>query len=187
MNPDVLESLKQKLGKVMEVIQNDMGTIRTGRANPSLVENIVISAYGGTAKLRVMELATIGVSDAATIVITPFDKATVNEIVKGIQEENIGLNPSTDGQVIRISLPPLSQERREEVIKLMKHKLLNGQVLVRQARHEGMDDVKKLAEEDGLSEDEKGRLEKEVQKLIDEAMSRIDSIGKQKEAELLQI
>ena len=171
----------------MEVIQSDLGTIRTGRANPSLVENIVISAYGGTTKLRVMELATIGASDAATIVITPFDKSTVNEIVKGIQEENIGLNPSTDGQVIRISLPPLSQERREELIKLMKHKLENGRVMVRQARHEGMDDVKKLAEEDGLSEDEKGRLEKEVQKQIDETMSRIDAIGKQKEAELLAI
>ena len=187
MNPDVLESLKQKIQKVMEVIHNDLGTIRTGRANPALVENIVISAYGGSTKLRIMELATIGVSDASTIVITPFDKATVNEIIKGIQDENIGLNPSTDGQVIRISIPPLSQERREELIKLMRHKLENGRVMVRQVRHEGMDDVKKLAEEDGLSDDEKTRLEKEVQKIVDETIAHIDGMGKQKEQDLLAI
>lgn len=187
MNPDILESLKIKIQKVMEVIHGDLGTIRTGRANTSLVENIVISAYGGSAKLKVLELATIGVSDASTIVITPFDKSTVNEIIKGIQEENIGLNPSTDGQVIRISIPPLSQERREELIKLMRHKLENGRVMVRQVRHEGMEDVKKLADEDGLSEDERERLEKEVQRIIDETIARIDGMGKQKESELLQI
>ena len=105
MNPDVLESLKQKIQKVMEVIHNDLGTIRTGRANPALVENIVISAYGGSTKLRIMELATIGVSDASTIVITPFDKATVNEIIKGIQDENIGLNPSPIACIIPYSIP----------------------------------------------------------------------------------
>lgn len=187
MNPDVLEKAKQQLAKTLEVIKNDVGTIRTGRANPALVENVVISAYGGSARLKVMELATVGVSDAATIVITPFDKTVVNEIVKGIQEENIGLNPSTDGQVIRINIPPLSQERREELIKLMKQKLENGRVMIRQVRHEGMADVKKLVEEDGLSEDEKERLEKEVQRIIDDAMSQIDNLGKQKEAELLAI
>ena len=187
MNPDVLESLKQKLAKVMDVLKQDLSSIRTGRANPALVENIVISAYQGSARLKVMELATVGVSDAATIVITPFDKATVNEIIKGIQEENIGLNPSTDGTVIRISLPPLSQERREELIKLMKHKLENGRVMVRQTRHDGMDEVKKLVEADGLSEDEQERLEKEVQRFVDEAMSQIDSLGKQKETDLMAI
>jgi ribosome recycling factor len=187
MNPDILESLKQKIAKALEVIKADMGTIRTGRANPALVENISVSVYGGSARLKVMELATIGVSDAATIVITPFDKTVVNEIMKGIQEENIGITPSTDGQVIRLSIPPLSQERREELIKLMKQKLENGKVMIRQLRHEGMADVKKLAEEDDLSEDETERLEKEVQRVIDESIATLEHIGKQKETELLQI
>ena len=187
MNPDVLESLKQKIAKVMDVIHSDLGTIRTGRANPALVENIMVTTYGGSTKLRVMELATIGVSDAATIIITPFDKSTINDIQKSIQDENIGINPSSDGNVIRINIPPLSQERREELIKLMKHKLENGRVMVRQARHEGMEDVKKLVEANGLSEDEEKRLEKDVQRIIDDTMSKIDSMGKAKESELLQI
>lgn len=181
------QALQQKLTKVLEVLKQDLGTIRTGRATPALVENIIISAYGGSAKLRVMELATIGVSDSQTIVITPFDHSVIHDIEKGIQDANVGLNPIVDGQILRINLPPLSTERREELIKAVKHKLENGRIMVRQVRHDGMNEIKKQHDDKAISDDDKARLEKEVQRMIDEMMGTIDSFGAQKEAELLQI
>lgn len=174
---------KERMHKILEVIKGDLGTVRTGKATPSLVENIVVSAYAGSAKMKVMELATISVSDPQTIVVAPYDHTIMGEIQKGIIDANIGLNPTNDGQVIRISLPPLSQERREQLIHLMKQKLEHGRIMVRQARQDAMHEVKKQE----LSEDEEKRHEKEVQKLTDDTMEQIDEIGKAKEHELLQI
>jgi ribosome recycling factor len=184
MNNEILQSLTDQIQKVMDILKTDLGTIRTGRATPALVESLTIAVYGGSAKMRIMELATIGTLDAQTIVITPFDQSIINEVQKGIQDANTGLNPVVDNGVVRITIQPLSQERREELIKLMHHKLENGRVMTRQARHDAMDHVKKL---EGISEDETERLEKEVQKTIDSTMSTIDGMGKQKEDELLQI
>ncbi len=183
MDP-VITTTKQKLQKVLDVLKDDMATVRTGRAAPSLVENITISAYGGTAKLKVMELATIGTPDTKTIVITPFDASTVHDIQKGIEVANVGFNPIIDGSLLRISIPPLSLERRQELIKAMKHKLENGRVMVRQVRHEMIEDMKK--DYDGREDDIK-RFEKEVQKAVDETIEIIEDWGKQKEQELLQI
>ncbi|HEX7042686.1 MAG TPA: ribosome recycling factor [Patescibacteria group bacterium] len=183
MDPQTQET-SQRIQKVLELLRQDLATIRTGRAAPSLVENIVINAYGGSAKLKVVELATVHAQDLQTLVITPFDQSTIHEIEKGIQEANIGLNPVVDTPVVRITIPPLSTERRQELIHAMKQKLENGRIMVRQARQDGMNDIKKDEE---LSEDETARLEKEVQRLTDEAMNQIDSMGKQKEEELLQI
>lgn len=181
------QELKQKIDKVLEILKQDLGTIRTGRANPALVENIVVNAYGGSAKLKVMELATVGVTDAQTIVITPFDASIIGDIQKGIQDSGAGLNPASDGHVLRITIPPLSQERREELSKLMKHKLENGRIMVRQVRHEAMEEIKKAHTEKTISDDDKEREEKEVQRIIDETMKTIDSMGDQKEAELMQV
>jgi len=179
-----LDELKTRGAKVLDVIHTDLSTIRTGRAAPSLVENIVISAYGGSARLKIMELATVHASDPQTLVITPFDPSIIGEIKKGLEEANTGLTPGIDSSVIRISIPPLSQERREELIHLMKQKLENGRILVRQARQDAMTNIKKDEE---MSEDEKERLEKEVQKMTDDFMAKIDAMGKQKEEELLSI
>jgi ribosome recycling factor len=183
MDP-LAETTKKKIEKILDILQGDLSTIRTGRATPSLVENIVINAYGGTAKLKVMELATVGTADTQTVVITPFDPSIINEIAKGIEAANAGFTPAVDGALIRIKIPPLSQDRRQELIKAMKQKLENGRIMVRQARHEAMDSIKK--EFEGREDDIK-RLEKEVQKIIDDTMSTIDSWGAQKEAELLKI
>lgn len=183
MDP-VAQTTKTKLQKVLDILKDDLATVRTGRATPSLVENIVVSAYGGSAKLKVMELATITASDNQTLVLTPFDPSVVNELQKGIEAANTGLNPIQDGNILRIILPPLSRERREELIKAMKHKLENGRVMVRQVRHEMIEDMKKDYEG---REDDIARLQKEVQKLVDETIETIEEWGKQKEAELLQI
>src|SRR5882672_4668523 len=104
---------KQKIQKVLEIIKGDLATLRTGRATPSLVESIVIAAYGGSTRLKVMELATIGASDAQTLVITPFDPSIAGEIQKGIMDANVGLTPTVDGNIMRINIPPLSEERRK--------------------------------------------------------------------------
>lgn len=187
MDQELLSDLKQKIEKVLDILHTDLATIRTGRATTSLVENIVINAYGGTQRLRVIELATIVVSDSQTLLLTPYDQSIIHEIEKGIHEASVGLNPVVDGQFVRISVPSLSEERRQELIKLMKHKLENGRVMVRQARHEAMNDIKKWHADKEISDDDMLRMEKETQRVIDETMEAIDGMGKRKEDELLQI
>lgn len=183
MDSQIQSELKTQIKKVFEVIEGDLGTIRTGRATPALVENVVIIAYGGTTKLKVKELATVGVADSQSIIITPFDVSIIDEMRKSITDANIGLNPVSDGRILRVSIPPLSTERRQELIKLMHHKLENGKVMVRQVRQKAMIDLKNLK----LPEDDEKRLEKEIQKIIDNTMAQIENSGKAKEAELMQI
>ncbi len=187
MDQEVTSRTKQKIEKVLEVLRTDLGTIRSSRATPALVENLVIPVYGGSTKMRVVELATIASSDAQTLVLTPFDQSIINEIQKGIQDASTGLTPVVDGQIVRITMPQLSEERRQELIKLMKHKLENGRIMVRQVRHEEMSEIKKLVDAKEISEDDQHRLEKEVQKAVDEATEMIEHYGKQKEEELLSI
>lgn len=182
MDP-LIATTKQNMQKVVDVIKNDIATVRTGRAAPSLIENISVSVYGGSARMKIMELATISTSDSQTLVLSPFDPSIIGEIQKGLIEANTGLTPTNDGQVIRINIPPLSEERRQQLIHMMRQKLENGKVMIRQARHEAMTDIKKGE----LGEDETGRLEREVQRVTDDVISEIDFLGKKKEEELLQI
>lgn len=179
----LITEAKQKMQKALEVLHGDIATVRTGKATPGLIENVVITVYGGTAKMRILELATINVTDPHTLTLSPFDPSIIGEIQKGIQDANIGLSPAVNSDVIRISIPPLSQDRRLELIKMMHQKLENGRIMIRQVRHDAMNDVKKSES----SEDEVSRLEKEIQKLTDDFTAEIDSIGKKKEEELLQI
>ncbi len=182
-----LDEVQQRMQKVLEVLMADLATVRTGRATPALVENVVIRAYGGSSKLKIMELATIAASDPHTLVLTPFDKSVLDEIQKGILQANIGFTPSTDGNVIRIAIPPLSEERRQELIRVMKQKLENGRIMIRQIRHEAMTSVKKQFTDKEISQDEEKRLEKEIQKATDDTMAAIEAMRERKEEELLQI
>lgn len=182
-----LDIVIQKMQKVLEVLMNDLATVRTGRATPALIENVVVSVYNGTTKLKIKELATISVSDPKTLVITPFDHSILPELQKGILEANIRLTPTNDGNVIRIVIPPLSEERRNELIHLMKQKLENGKIMVRQVRHEAMNTIKKQFTDKKISKDDSTHLEKEIQKATDDIMSTIDAMGERKEQELLQI
>lgn len=184
MEQEVLSNLKEHIEKVLDILKSDLGTIRTGRATPQLIENLVIPVYGGSTKLKLIELATIGVSDVHSLILTPFDASIMGEIQKGIELSNLGFSVSIDGHVIRVSIPPLSQERREDLIKAMRHKLENGRIMVRQVRHESMEKIKKEFEG---REDDIMRTEKEVQRMIDETMEKIEDWGKQKEQELLQV
>lgn len=183
----VLEEVKAKLAKVLEVLRTDLSTVRTGRATPGLVDHVVVSVYGGSTRLKIMELATIGTQDSQTLLITPFDPSIIAEIQKGIMEANIGLTPVVDGPNIRISIPPLSEERRGQLIHLMKQKLENGKIMVRHVRQEAMSKIKKDYSQKAISEDDLLRMEKEVQGEVDKVVGEIDMLGKKKEEELLQI
>lgn len=183
MDPNFIPTISQNMRKALEILASDIATIRTGKASPSLVENISVSVYNGASKLKIMEVATVNATDPQTLVLTPFDASIIEEIRKGILEAGAGLNPSSDGQVLRISIPPLSEERRQELIHMMRQKLENGKIMVRQIRHEAMNDIKK----GDFPEDETSRLEKEVQNETDKLIAEIDNMGKKKEEELLQI
>jgi ribosome recycling factor len=184
---EFIRELRNKMAKAMEVTQNDLSSIRSGRATPSLVENIRISAYGGTQVMKLMEMATITTSDAKTILIQPYDPSVIHEISKGILEANVGLNPAVDGEVIRIPLPPLSEERRQEYIRLVKTKIEAGRVMVRQIRHDSMAQIRKDSLEKIITEDDKHLYEKKVQEVTDEIINSLDILCRKKEDDLMQI
>jgi len=182
-----LSDVRPKMEKVLEIVRGEISSIRTGRASSSLVENIDCFVYGGTQKLKVVELGTISTPDPQTIMIQPFDPSIIGEIRQGIERANIGLVPIVDGEIIRIKIPPLSSERRQEFIKLLHHHLENGRIMIRQIRHDKMIDIRKAFEEKLLNEDEKFRLEQELQKITDEFVEKIGEMGERKEEELLTI
>ena len=180
---DLTLQTSQRMQKVMEVLKTDLATVRAGKASPQIVENIVVSAYGGTQKLKVVELAQIHAIDSQTLAVTPYDASIIGEINKAIIDGNVGLTPVIDGTLIRISIPPLSEERRLQLVGLINQKLEGGKIQIRQVRHEAMNDVKKQ----NLPEDETSRLEKEIQKLTDDTILEIDNMGRNKEQELMAI
>ncbi len=182
-----LAEVKSKMQRVIEFVKSDVMTIRTGRANPALVENVVIGAYGGTAKMKVLELATITVPEAQTLVITPYDTSIIGDIRRDLEAANLGILPVIDNSVIRMTFPPLTTERRQEFVKMLHVKLEDGRVKVRQVRHEMMGELKRDFEAKLLIEDERKRVEEELQKLTDKMMEEIEVIGKAKEADLTKI
>ncbi len=187
MDNQIQQQTKSRMEKAFSVLKEDFGTVKTGKANPQLVENVMISAYGGTARLKIMELATIHVQDHQTILLTPFDASVVRDIEKGISDSQMGLGIAVDGTNIRVTIPPLTQERREEFVKLIHKKAENGKIMIRQARAESNDEIAKLKKDGEISEDDEKRLEKEVQKLTDEYVEKIDETRKMKEEELMTV
>ncbi|OGG11523.1 ribosome recycling factor [Candidatus Gottesmanbacteria bacterium RBG_13_45_10] len=183
----ILSRAHEKMRKALEISKNDLSSIRSGRATPALVEHMVIAAYGGSQHLKLMEMATITTMDAKTLVIAPYDPSVIVDIEKGILEANTGLTPVIDGEIIRISIPPLSEERRLEYIKLAKAKLESGRVMIRQIRQEAMHGLTREADAKTISEDQQKHGERLVQELTDEMVAEIDALGKKKEEELLQV
>ena len=173
--------------KCLEVTKVDLATVRTGRATPALVDHIEINAYGGSQRLKVRELATITTSDAQTILIHPFDPSTKEEIVKGILEANVGLTPIVEAEVLRLSIPSLSKERRQEYLKLARAKLEAGKVMVRQVRHDEMAGLKRALEANEVTEDDRKRYEKHIQEITDEMIAELEHLEELKEKELLQL
>jgi ribosome recycling factor len=184
---NTVSQMRQRMQQSLGILQADLATVRTGRAMPSLVENVAVNVYQGTQKLKIKELATIAASDPQTLVLSPFDPSITDEIQKGIMEANIGLTPSSDGNVIRISIPPLSEERRRDLIKLMKQKLENGKIAIRQIRQDARNEVRKQHLDKEISEEQMYRYDQEIQKATDEIILAVLEMGRKKEEELLQI
>lgn len=176
-----------KMQRVVDFVKNDVASIRTGRATSTLVENIEIGAYGGTTRMRLVELATITVADAQSIVISPYDQSIIGDIRRDIEAANVGLTPVIDNSVIRIAVPMLTAERRLEYVKMLHVKLEDGRVKLRQTRHDLMTDLKRRFEAKEINEDDKYTAEEDLQKLTDKMMGEIESIGKVKEADLMVV
>lgn len=183
----LLAETTEKMEKALEVLAEDLGTIRSGRATPALIENIKISCYGGGQTLKLLELSTITTQDGQTLLVSPFDPTILVEIEKGILEANLGLTPKLEGNLIRIKIPPLSLERRQEFLKLAKKKLEGGRIMIRQIRKEAKIRVKKAFEAGEINEDEKKNLEERIQEITDRANRKIEMMGKKKEEELMAI
>ena len=180
-------SVTSKMQASVDSLISDISGIRTGRAAPSLVENIMVPAYGGTQHLRVMEVASITAPDPSQLVISPWDKSIIGDIKKGILESNLGMNPNIDGEIIRIVMPPMTTEDREKYVKLLSTKLEAGRVTIRQIRADVMHEIKKQFEAKEITEDDKFGQEKKLQELTDSFIGKIEEAGEKKKTELLQI
>ncbi len=178
-------SVRKRMQQVVDLVTTDIGGIRTGRAAPSLIEDLQVAVYGGQQKMKINELSTITAPDTQTLVIDPWDKSVIGEIKQGIMTANIGLNPSIDGELIRISLPPLTTEDRAKYVKLLSTKIENGRVMIRQIRGDTMRDIKKGFEDKEITEDEKFQQEKMLQESTDEFIEKIEKLGENKKQELL--
>ena len=181
---DSLEEIKQRMRRVVEYVKQDVGTIRTGRANPAIIENVVINAYGGTARMKVIELGNISVPEPQMLVIAPYDVSIIGDIRRDLEAANLGFNPAIDNNVIRITFPMLTAERRLEYVKMLHVKLEDGRVKIRQTRHDKMTELKRQFETKEVTEDDRKWEEEELQKVTDKMMEEIEGIGKAKEAEL---
>lgn len=179
--------VKASMQKAIETLSREMASIRTGRATPSLVSDIIVNAYGGAQRLRVQELASITAPDTQMLIVEPWDKSIIGEIRQGILAANVGLNPTIDENKLRITLPPLTTEDREKYVKLLKVKLEEGKVLVRQVRADAMHLIKKSFEEKQITEDDKFAEEKSLQEITDQFIKNIEEMGLKKEEELLKL
>jgi len=181
----VINEADHKMKKAIQVIKEELSHIRTGRASTALVENIKVEYYGVQTSLK--EIANISVPEADLIVIQPWDKNCVNDVEKAIWKEDLGLTPNNDGTVIRLSIPPMTEERRKEIAKMVKKETESSKVAVRNVRREMNDKIKKMEKDSEISEDQSKELFKEMQELTDNYIKEIDEIYKTKESEIMKI
>lgn len=171
--------------KAVAAYQRELATVRAGRANPSLLDKVTVEYYGAQTPLN--QLASITVPEARMLVITPYDKTALGDIEKAIQKADLGVTPTNDGSIIRITIPPLTEERRKELAKLVKKYSEDAKVAVRNIRRDANDDLKKLEKNGEMTEDELRSSTEDVQKLTDEYVSKIDEITKDKEKEIMEV
>lgn len=183
MISDLLTEAELKMDQAVEHVASEFGTVRTGRANPQLLHRISVEYYGSPTPLQ--QLASVAVPEPRLLVVQPFDKSTVSDIERAIQQADLGLNPTNDGSVIRIAFPPLTEERRKDLIKVVRNMAEDGRVAVRNVRRHAKTDMEALHGE--ISDDDIRRGEDELQKLTDRFTERIDQILGNKEDELLEV
>ena len=182
---EVLAEADRKMGRSIEAVQRELASLRTGRASPALVENISVEYYGVPTPLN--QLASISVPDARAIMIQPWDKQALRDIEKGLLKSEMGFNPSNDGNIITVPIPPLSQERRQEMVRLLKRKIEDGKTAIRNVRRDGVDALRKMERDKALSQDESRRDQDQLQKTTDARIKSVDQIATTKETEVMQV
>lgn len=181
----VMNEAKDKMKKAQEALQRQLGQIRAGRANASLLDRITVDYYG--VPTPVNQMASITIPEARVLMVTPFDKNMIGDVEKAIQASDIGLNPANDGNVIRLVIPQLTEERRKELAKEVKKESENAKIAVRNIRRDAMDEYKKQQKNSDITEDDLRNMEKEIQTLTDDNIKAIDQIVAEKEKELLEV
>ena len=185
MIPEIKKDAQTRMTKSVDALRHELSLLRTGRATTAIVDHIKVNYYGSDMPLS--QVATVAVADARSLTITPWEKAMVGAVEKAILASNLGLTPNTAGQVIRINLPPLTEERRKELTKHVHHEGENAKVAVRNVRRDAIQHVKELLKDKHLSEDEVRRAEDEIQKITDKFVKDVDDAVKAKEQELLAV
>ncbi|WP_374718424.1 ribosome recycling factor [Parageobacillus toebii] len=185
MVQQVINTAKEKMDKAVQAFTRELATIRAGRANPSLLEKVTVDYYG--MPTPIIQLASISVPEARLLVIQPYDKSVIKDIEKAILSSDLGLTPSNDGSVIRITIPPLTEERRRELVKLVKKYSEDAKVAVRNIRRDANDELKKLEKNGEITEDELRGYTDDIQKLTDDHIAKIDTITKEKEKEVMEV
>lgn len=182
---ELLLEADERMDGSVQALRRELNGVRTGRAHPSLVESLPVDYYGAITPLK--QLGTINAPEARLLTVQVWDRGAVQAVVKAFQTSDLGLNPNIDGQLLRLPIPPLTEQRRKEFVKMVHHKTEEARVAVRNVRRHVHDELRKSEKEGGMSQDELKRLEEELQKITDQHIATIDGEGKRKETELLEV
>ena len=185
MSKEVIKLAEEKMNKAVDALKRELVTLRAGRANPAILDKIQVEYYGAVTPLN--QLASVTVPEARLLVIQPFDKTIINDIDRTIQKSDLGLSPSNDGTVIRIMIPPLTEERRRDLVKLVKKYAEEAKVAIRNIRRDANDELKKLQKDGEMTEDELRRSTDDVQKLTDKEIVKVDDVASVKEKEIMEV
>lgn len=185
MLEDIKQDALRRMRKSIEALQHELSRVRTGRAHTSLLDHVMVEYYG--ASVPINRVANVNVEDSRTLTVTPWERNMVSTVEKAILNSDLGLNPATAGVVIRVPLPPLTEERRRSLIKVVRHAAENARVAVRSVRRDANSDLKDLAKEKAISEDEERRGQEAIQKLTDKYVDEVDRVLERKEQELLEV
>jgi len=185
MIDDLLQDAREHMAKSVEATRGKFGSVRTGRASPTLLDRIMVDYYGAMIPLK--QLATISAPEARLLTVQPYDKNSIKAIERAIQESDIGLTPNNDGQVVRLQVPELTEERRKQLVKVVRNITEDGRVAVRNIRRDCMHDLRELKSEGEVGADDEKRAESELQKLTDQRVGELDDALKAKEAEILEV
>ena len=185
MIDEFLADAKDRMGKSVDSIRHEFGSVRTGRASPALLDRITVDYYGTSTPLK--QLATINAPEPRLLTIQPYDKSSIKAIERAILESDVGLTPSNDGNLIRLAIPELTEERRKQLVKVVRHIAEEGRVAVRNSRRDVMHDLRELKEAGEAGSDDEHRAEQELQKVTDGRVKELDELLKHKEAEILEV
>ena len=182
---DFFKDLESKMNKCVEATRSEFASIRTGRATPGLLDRIHVEAYGNSVPLK--QVAGVSAPDARTLVISAWDKGVVGDIRKAIEKSDLGITPNVDGTTIRLVIPPLNEERRKDLVKVIKKKAEDGKVAVRNVRHKAHDDLKHQLKDHQITEDDNKRMQDQLQKLTDKFTKEIDGLVVSKEKDIMEV